>query len=816
MTELLPIRLSSTRLPQILLAALIVLFAVVAALVLNDLSLYTPDSARYIIWARSIAQFKGFVDATMPEPQMYVIHAPLYAALLAPVALITGGSIVAAKCVTILFGILLLLAANRWMAAITGEWGALGGTVLLAVNPLVLTFSTEVLSDIPFAFLLVCAFQVCRQIDGEKSSFWTVMLAIIVTLALLMREVGFALLAAAVVALLVDRRKRNALAVFLVPLAIYSLWYFRNEVIVAGREQPALTNAKFFIGHYFTSADSGILAEMGARFTANVALYGVWLANLLFTPLFPVAEYRLVSDHGGLYGAIAHAMLPAAILFAVVSIAGIFRGIMVALREPRVRIEHFFAVFYLLLIVFYPINDIRFLLPLLIVLVQFFIVGMSDFFGKGSRIPPLAAIAALALAFVPNAVWDVQYARNGSCYRADPFLYAVGEQTPWHFTRPFHLAAERLNALAPEQSTLFARRKDFALWLTGGRTLAIFDPDVPTGAFDSYLRDYRVPYIVNVVQENGIRDFEFQMIESSHFRFRMVERIGNIELSEVVPLVPGRAKPPPRSPFGQGIVLLDSGRSASAESLFTAEYRFDPLNLTALYYRGVAREFSGNLDGAGEDFARIRTIPQAGAFLTAAARRQSILSSLYEQKGPFSPAMKAEIGCNIAIGYWNEGFRACSRIVLREALKSDSLYLPGLLYGMFYAIQENDTSSARRLLRLAAQADSSQPAVTAWKKYFAIVDSLAAAPNSATDRRRLPRIAMQMVSMGMVEAGIDLLLRQEGVFPDDYESMKTLADLYLQRGRYLPAAHLLSGILAADPHYPGAREEMQDLGKYFH
>ncbi|HCA80687.1 MAG TPA: hypothetical protein DEP53_13245, partial [Bacteroidetes bacterium] len=52
--------------------------------IVNDCILYTPDSARYIIWAQSLASFDGFHDATSPESTRYVVHAPLYPILLAP------------------------------------------------------------------------------------------------------------------------------------------------------------------------------------------------------------------------------------------------------------------------------------------------------------------------------------------------------------------------------------------------------------------------------------------------------------------------------------------------------------------------------------------------------------------------------------------------------------------------------------------------------------------------------------------------------------------------------------------------------------
>ena len=61
-------------------------FLALGVLRLNDLSLYT-DSTRYVIWGTSFAHARGFVDKTQPDPERYVVNAPLYSVLIAPVLL---------------------------------------------------------------------------------------------------------------------------------------------------------------------------------------------------------------------------------------------------------------------------------------------------------------------------------------------------------------------------------------------------------------------------------------------------------------------------------------------------------------------------------------------------------------------------------------------------------------------------------------------------------------------------------------------------------------------------------------------------------
>jgi uncharacterized membrane protein len=81
---------------------------------LNQMIIYTPDSARYLAWANSLAQFDGFKDMTTPEPSRYVVHAPLYPVLLAPGAFLFPQSVVAAKTTTLIIGILTIFMFYVW------------------------------------------------------------------------------------------------------------------------------------------------------------------------------------------------------------------------------------------------------------------------------------------------------------------------------------------------------------------------------------------------------------------------------------------------------------------------------------------------------------------------------------------------------------------------------------------------------------------------------------------------------------------------------------------------------------------------------
>src|ERR1051325_8149936 len=101
---------------RLALALICIVFLVAGILRLNELSLYTPDSARYLIWGNSLAHGHGILDYTLPVPDRFVVHMPLFAAILAPIEMLFPSSFVAAKVWTLVWGLISVLLFYLWLA----------------------------------------------------------------------------------------------------------------------------------------------------------------------------------------------------------------------------------------------------------------------------------------------------------------------------------------------------------------------------------------------------------------------------------------------------------------------------------------------------------------------------------------------------------------------------------------------------------------------------------------------------------------------------------------------------------------------------
>jgi len=160
---------------------------------LNDYLLYNPDSARYIAWANSLAQGRGFLDQTTPEPSRYVIHAPLYSVSLAPVAFFFQANESAHKAATIVLGCALIALMYGIVHKESGKIPAIIAALFLAVHPLMIIISSQVLSDVLFGVLLLISFWLLERIlsSNASDSKADYLLAVVVTAAVLSREMYY-------------------------------------------------------------------------------------------------------------------------------------------------------------------------------------------------------------------------------------------------------------------------------------------------------------------------------------------------------------------------------------------------------------------------------------------------------------------------------------------------------------------------------------------------------------------------------------------------------------------------------------------------
>ncbi len=812
---------------NIALFILCIIVGVAGIVIVNNVCLYTPDSARYLAWAKSLASFDGYKDNTLPSPLRYVIHAPLYALLLAPVAFFFPYSVLAAKLLTLCFGVMLIVLFYTWMNKHTNSNTAFVFTSFLAISPMFLIYSTEVLSDIPFAACTLCSILLFeRLVSASEFKPWLLLsISISITAGILLREVGFSLLFSVVTFLVIRKEWKQAVLIALIPLAMYVIWYVRNELIVAPFDLPEITNAKLFTHRFFSASQDSLLTEFFARISNNAFVYGKGIGKLMIMPFYWFMHYDVVfltqAPLLHVYSALDILVYP----FVFFSIIVTLYGIVLDYRQSTSALFLLLLLFfYLAIVLVYPVNDIRFMMPLLLLMLYYIGIIFARFIkaipqrDNPSLLLRISPILIIVIAVVPNLIWDAQFLRNNYAYKQSPLTFFESlqglQRYPSHFTKPFDLAGKWIASNTKDSTVIMSQWKDLVCWVEGRKVL-MANSTVQLDDFDNFIRDYGVKYLVVVEQKNGVREFEFQMLQSRKFAFTQVQRFANISIIEAHSKDIPRANTDRSTLFRSGITLLGEGKNQEANHLLDTLYLRNENNMPVLLYSAIANEFNMKLHEANERFSRIRSMPQSLIFLDEAVVHQQIIQALLNVETIPAGSEKGESYFRIAAGYWNLGYRTQARMLNGLALQQDSTLFPAMIFGMYYALVEGDTMIAKNFLKYAKDAQKDSMLVMTWEKIFSHMDMLKKTRSSTEYAAHCMSISSLFSSLGIVESAIDNALLALRYDTNNLDALKQLAHLYQQKRRYASARNMLERAYKLEPQNIAIQKELQSVLLHF-
>jgi tetratricopeptide (TPR) repeat protein/4-amino-4-deoxy-L-arabinose transferase-like glycosyltransferase len=804
------------------------LFLIVGSFAFNQMIIYTPDSARYVVWANSLAQLEGFKDATGPEIVRYVVHAPLYPLLLAPSALLFPDSVIAAKATTLCIGCLAIILLFLWLKRSVGERYALAGALVLALNPLMMIYSTQILSDVAFGACVIGFFLLGRKFAEERRVPWSVDTAFvaIVVAGVFMREVGLALMLAAMAFFLWKKQTSRALIVLAVTVLFYLLWYVRNEIIVAGAENPSMRNSLYFFSHLYTPNQAGLFEEFAKRFWVNLNVYKNFLGKLLLMPEFVSRAYSVITTTDP-FVAFVLRILPVG-QFVLVGATFGFLGIGTWHEYKHSRwfsLIVSFLVCYSVPILFYPINDNRFLFPIVIVMIFLCIVGLRQSVTwlrsrRRSNVVVRNAGWFLILLLLPNISWMQSFAWNNEQYSRSPEdlyrKYESGNGYAEMFAKPFHLAAQWIVQHSDSSAVILTRWKELALWLDG-RKIVEFNPFSTPGPFDFLLRDYAVKYIVAANWRAALNEYETLFAQSTRFDFVLRYRVGNAEVYEVVPKGTASAQdvetPDDSSTsalYVKALHSLEDNPRGAAKILKDLAPKTGGHG-AIVFHIGVAEEFAGQLDSASALFAKFTSLSQAGAYIQMAWYHQEIISRIKMAEAAPNPDERARRFHVVAINYWELSYCRQAMKMLDRSLEAVPDFFPSLITYALFSYQEGDIASSRAYLKKAAAMEPSNSLVVGLSTILACEDSIR--KNASQDRRRNLEleIARANIGMGIRESAIDELLSVLHDDPANRMALRLLAETYEVKRRYAPAVQMYRRLAKLEPTDSVAEAKLQEL-----
>ncbi|MEX2117877.1 MAG: glycosyltransferase family 39 protein [Bacteroidota bacterium] len=811
------------------------LFFLMGLLSLNDVLVYNPDSSRYLVWAKSLSLFKGFEDLSIPEPFHYVVHAPLYSVLLAPSAVLSADNIALAKFFTLLTGVLLLGLFYLWLQRLTRWTFALVGVAVLAVHPLMVLFSNQILSDIPFACVAVLVFMMAGRVPRQPPQNLRddLILGVLLAMGILLREVGITLFLGTMIFLLSRGDLRRVLVVGSLPLIAYGAWFFRNEILVAGIEFPPLRNSEIFTLRYFTDRDAAFLSELVARLRVNYQIYGDYVLRLLFLPQYGTTPYGVMISTTAPYTLVQPLVPFITVPLGIFSIGLSLYGALSLIRKSLV--PAFIAAFipvYLLLILLYPFNDVRFLFPLLVVMIALSAIGAGSLFrllGERIGVSGRIIVSAAAIAVIPNILWCMAFVRDNMAYRRSPeqFYEQVVDTSPFPdlMTKPMSRVGEWISARHDEQVIVLTQWKELTFWLPGGKLVEL-NPLVPLDEFDRFIRDYDVRYVVSAIGLAGIPEFFFQMHMSLQYDFQSEYRVANLEVFSIHPFDSRHGGGITRNPaqvnvrwdrentmrerFGLGVSLLDAGRADSAVSVLRALADSTKGGSMILFTLAIAHEFAGDFERAKSLLSQLQVMKQSGAFLGHATYHREIIRILEQAVAEQRAGVKAELLYIASMKYWNLGFHNRSLLLLDRALDVSPDFAPSLVFGTYYNLELERWKEARRYYLRLERSASGHPLINPLGRVLAYQDSIL--------KSRQPRIghvlglAKAYQDAGLGDSAIRTLLLRSNPDSAHPEALKMLTELYVSKRRYYPALVAVNRLLevSQDPFALKMHKELLD------
>lgn len=345
------------------------------------------DFAQYIHQGINIAEGlpqtqTGYVynpQNPMMGPKAYPIGFPL---LLSAVYALTGNYIANYILFISMVLIVYLLVLYAYLKKAYKWYLALFGVLLIAYNPVIISFKREVMADIPFALLLLTFLLVVRS-----RSFWvnTLLAGVLAGFLICTKGTGWALLIAVgahYTYLAFKHRTKGGKAIILIkqPALLIFLaigtWFLLQKLLF---EVPADYSSNFLLGSFITSI------------FANLAYYQQVGMNFLVTGF----------EYTGFLGVFSGAC---ALVFIVL---GLFKRI----QSPQLEDWLFGAYFIVLLVYPYQGSGFRFLIPLIPMLLLFMARGFQEMLVlfQSNRTKTLVFIGLLGVAqFIPNLWFSVQ------------------------------------------------------------------------------------------------------------------------------------------------------------------------------------------------------------------------------------------------------------------------------------------------------------------------------------------------------------------------------------------------------------------------
>jgi tetratricopeptide (TPR) repeat protein len=411
---------------------------------------------------------------------------------------------------------------------------------------------------------------------------------------------------------------------------------------------------------------------------------------------------------------------------------------------------------------------------------------------------------------IPNLVWTAHLVYTSRSYANSPQNFYEefknAKVKPWQYMKLFSQAGEWLMTHTEKKATIISRWKEIA-FAAKGRKVAVIDAYATLEELERVIRDYNVPYIVSVVDYNGLNEFGFQMVVSKRFKFESVFRAGDVEIFQVKPksvkdtfISPSTISDTTNySLFKLAVYSLERSNYSKADSLLSLLWKRTDGGAPVVFYTALLREFQGKYEEANKLLQIFKSLPQAGALVEQAYFHQTIIERRIEAERETVDVLKATLYHFASMNYWELGFHQQAQEMLQRSINTKRDFFPAYVFGVFYALDEGDTLKAKKMFESLKRLSGTPAVASSFKKIFSWIDSMKSCNNQLERSRFHLQLGKEYLIIGLREMAIDQLLILLKENPNNQDGLKLLGDLYVEKRRYFPALRALDRLFALNP-----------------
>lgn len=358
---------------KILLALIVGLFLFLTLTRLNPTLLYTPDASSYIILSNTFFSHTFYHDYSMPENPVHILYPPMYPLMLLPATFFFGESILAAKAVSVIWAVLMLLGLYFLLKKSFGEKWALLGIFLASLSPIVIIFSTEVMAEISALMFAVYALFFLLKFREKFLWRYVFLSGMFIGFATLSRSIWISLIPVAILWLLLEKKWKQGILILLVSLAVIIPWQWRDKY----QSEKTGMGGGSYVSQILTMDLDPEAPNLALRFVKrignNVGYYQEYVSRMTNTPVFDAnfsfPAYR--SFFSPMSQKSEKIIFSAAITLILL---GLFRSFW---QNNKTRLVALAVLAHFTLLMIFPYKEIRYLVPLIPFFLLFLFLGMA-------------------------------------------------------------------------------------------------------------------------------------------------------------------------------------------------------------------------------------------------------------------------------------------------------------------------------------------------------------------------------------------------------------------------------------------------------